>query len=83
MRGANYRKKRDRNNAASKKKPWKKKRKKEAEKAKKLLEANTDLTEKLQAALNKIDELEKRLEKCSCAWQIGLSGEIPIMYSEK
>ena len=72
---------RNRNNVSSKKSLEKKrleknrlekKRKKEAEEAKSLLQENTELKEKLQAALNKIEELEQRLAKCSCACQIGL-----------
>ena len=65
---------RNRNNVSSKK-SLEKNRKKEAEEAKSLLQENTELKEKLQTALNKIEELEQRLAKCSCACKIGLSGE--------
>ena len=61
LKGANYRKKRGRNNVSSKK-------------VKSLLQANAELKEKLQAALKRIEELEQHLAECSCALQIAAIG---------
>ena len=65
LKGANYRKKRGRNNV-SLKKSLDNERKKEAEEVKRIVQANTELKEKLQAASNEIEELEQLLAKCSC-----------------
>ena len=65
LKGGNYRKKRDRNNVSSKK-SLDNERKKEAEEVKRIVQANTELKEKLQAASNKLEDLEQSLAKCSC-----------------
>ena len=65
LKGGNYKKKRDRNNVSSKK-SLDNERKKEAEEIKRIVQANTELKEKLQAASNKLEDLEQSLAKCSC-----------------